>query len=173
MVILHCILYCTRVPHATSKSVLNGALSSHPLPWYVHSFDVTCNVSGRLHSTNRYGAHTAGPTGTHAREARAPHRVLTCTRTYMFRDMSRTLICVYISASSDAPAAPPPPPPARLHTYMQVYSSIHALAYGYVRNGPSGGRDHGSTDLPTGVTATRTASPPGRREPGAPASLRL
>ena len=169
MVLFTRILHRTRVPHATSKSVLNTALSSHPLPRYAHPLAVTCYVSGRLHATNRYGVHTASPTGTHAREARAPRRVLTCTRMYMFHDMSRTLICVYIYR---LPRTHPlrrrlRRRPGYIRT-CRCANLIYALAYVYACNGPSRGPGslRESRRLPTGVTTTRTASPHGGHNAG-------
>ena len=131
MVLFTRILYRTRVPHATSKSVLNTAPSSHLLPRYVHQLAVTFYVSGRFHATNRYGAHTASPTGTHAREARAPRRVLACTYPlYMLHDMSRTpYVCVYIyiyiyiGFLGDTRCAQPPPLTG--YTYTPMYALVH------------------------------------------------
>ena len=169
MVVLHCILYCTRVPHATSKSVLNTARSSHPQPRYAHLLALSCYVSGRLHFMNLYGAHTASLTGTHAREARAPCRALTCTHMHMFINILRTRICVCIYR---LPRAHPlrcrlRRRPRYIRTCRCAYL-IYALAYAYACNGSSRGPGSlgESRRLPTGVMATLKASPHGSHNAG-------
>ena len=136
MVVLHCILYCTRVPHATSKSVLKR---SSPSSLYrgrcarlklLALLQVVC-------ITYRHGAPTAGPTDAHARHAAA----------------SAAGPLTYVHA--------------RVSHYLHLLIGMNVTA----SRGPE------SRELisppPTGVTPTRTASPPGRRDLGAPASLRF
>ena len=88
---------------------------------------------------NLCGAHAASLTGTHAREAGAPCRALTCTYMYMFMNILRTRICVCIylgflgrTRCAAASAAGPV-----IHVHTGVYIHIYALVYVCAYNGSS------------------------------------